>query len=417
MMLLRFRKWAAQLGPGLLYAGAAVGVSHLVQSTRAGAEFGFQLIVAVVLINVIKYPVFEAGPRYAAATGNTLLEGYKKIGNWAVIVYVLMSVLTMFIIMAAISIVTAGLFAQLTGLQIDPRHLAVMLLTVSLLVLGIGQYSLLDRFMKVIIVLLTVSTLVAVSLALLEPAVQQEAFEVQFSFGERTHVLFLVALIGWMPAPIDISIWHSVWSASKNKERGSRISLGPALLDFKIGYWGTMLLAMGFVALGALVMYGSGEPLQSGSVDFSGQIIRMYTRHLGQWAFPFIALAAFTTMFSTMLTCLDAFPRTLRKSSKLLIDSLQSDAKKHRELYWFWIIITVVGTSVILLYFLSSMRAMVDLATTISFVIAPVLAILNYIALNDKAIPREARQSPWMRRANLASIVVLSGFSLWFLLY
>lgn len=31
-------------GPGLLYAGAAVGVSHLVQSTRAGAEFEFQLL-------------------------------------------------------------------------------------------------------------------------------------------------------------------------------------------------------------------------------------------------------------------------------------------------------------------------------------------------------------------------------------
>ena len=31
------------LGPGLLFAGAAIGVSHLVQSTKAGAEFGFGL--------------------------------------------------------------------------------------------------------------------------------------------------------------------------------------------------------------------------------------------------------------------------------------------------------------------------------------------------------------------------------------
>jgi len=29
-----------KLGPGLLFAGAAIGVSHLVQSTRAGADFG-----------------------------------------------------------------------------------------------------------------------------------------------------------------------------------------------------------------------------------------------------------------------------------------------------------------------------------------------------------------------------------------
>ena len=33
-----------KLGPGLLFAGAAIGVSHLVQSTRSGADFGFGLI-------------------------------------------------------------------------------------------------------------------------------------------------------------------------------------------------------------------------------------------------------------------------------------------------------------------------------------------------------------------------------------
>ena len=47
------------LGPGLLFAGAAIGVSHLVQSTRAGAEFGFGFIWALLLINVVKYPFFS----------------------------------------------------------------------------------------------------------------------------------------------------------------------------------------------------------------------------------------------------------------------------------------------------------------------------------------------------------------------
>ena len=32
------------LGPGIMYAGAAIGVSHLVQSTRAGAGYGFALV-------------------------------------------------------------------------------------------------------------------------------------------------------------------------------------------------------------------------------------------------------------------------------------------------------------------------------------------------------------------------------------
>ena len=63
-----------KLGPGLLFAGAAIGVSHLVQSTKAGAEFGFGLIWALILSNIFKYPFFLYGPKYAAATGESLLD-------------------------------------------------------------------------------------------------------------------------------------------------------------------------------------------------------------------------------------------------------------------------------------------------------------------------------------------------------
>ena len=49
----------SKLGPGLLFAGAAIGVSHLVQSTRAGADFGWGLIWALILVNILKYPFFS----------------------------------------------------------------------------------------------------------------------------------------------------------------------------------------------------------------------------------------------------------------------------------------------------------------------------------------------------------------------
>ena len=70
-----------KLGPGLLFAGAAIGVSHLVQSTRAGADFGLGLLWALLLVNFFKYPFFQFGPRYALATGESLLSGYAKLGR------------------------------------------------------------------------------------------------------------------------------------------------------------------------------------------------------------------------------------------------------------------------------------------------------------------------------------------------
>ena len=61
-----------KLGPGLLFAGAAIGVSHLVQSTRAGADFGFGLLWALLLSNLFKYPFFLFGPKYSLATGESI---------------------------------------------------------------------------------------------------------------------------------------------------------------------------------------------------------------------------------------------------------------------------------------------------------------------------------------------------------
>ena len=107
------------LGPGLLFAGAAIGVSHLVQSTRAGADFGLGLLWALLLVNLFKYPFFQFGPRYASATGESLLDGYKKMGNGILIAYFILTFATMFTIQAAVTIVTAGLASQLFGFTND----------------------------------------------------------------------------------------------------------------------------------------------------------------------------------------------------------------------------------------------------------------------------------------------------------
>jgi Mn2+/Fe2+ NRAMP family transporter len=404
------------LGPGLLYAGAAIGVSHLVQSTRAGAEFGYQLAGVILLVNLLKFPVFEIGPRYAAATGKTLLDGYKQLGGWAVWIYVLISVATMFIIMAAITIVTAGLFAQLTQIEISAVPLALVLLVLATIILGFGHYSTLDRVMKLVVLLLTISTLTALAFSLHKPSVLSSDLSTVFDFDNRAHLLFLVALIGWMPAPVDIAIWHSVWSVSKNKSLGKTLTLRQVLTDFHIGYWGTTMLAVCFLSLGASIMYGTGQVPQSNAVGFAEQLINMYTANLGSWTFPIIALAAFTTMFSTQLTCLDAFPRTLRKSTKLLFPKVAAN-DYHEKIYWFWLLTTAFGTGIILVFYLQDMRSLVDLATTISFVIAPVLAVMNFVVMNGKSIDAKFRQPAWLRWFNLFSIILLCLFSLWYLWY
>jgi len=132
------KSFLQSLGPGLLFAGAAIGVSHLVQSTKAGAEFGFGLIWALLFVHLFKYPFFQFGPRYAAATGETLLDGYKKLGKGVLIAYYILNFATMFTIQAAVTIVTAGLASQLFGAFSVENNLvlwATLLMFISLIIL------------------------------------------------------------------------------------------------------------------------------------------------------------------------------------------------------------------------------------------------------------------------------------------
>ena len=395
------------LGPGLLFAGAAIGVSHLVQSTKAGAEFGAGLIWALVLAHLCKYPFFKFGPKYSAATGETLLEGYHKLGKGVLLAFFIMSFATMFTIQAAVTIVTASLAVEVFGLTSDVTMWSLIILTISIFILIIGRYKLLDNLMKYIILTLTLSTITAVVVAFTKAS---DGLNVTQIIPSGTiEITFLIAFLGWMPAPLDVSVWHSIWSIEKDKTTLFKTEVNDAVFDFNIGYLGTLFVGICFVLLGALVMYGSGEIFSDKGVVFANQLIQLYTKNLGSFSAIFIAVAAFTTMFSTTITALDASPRAMDISSRLLF---RKDWKKG---YWFWIIFLGIGTLVILAYFSENMGSMVKIATIISFLTTPLYAILNYKLITSKHVPEEHRPNKIMRWGSIVSIVILIAFSIWFI--
>ena len=391
------KKFFSILGPGLLYAGAAVGVSHLVQSTRAGAMFNFDLAGILILANLLKYPFFEFGPRYAIATGSNLVDGYRRIGLWAVILFALLTVLSMFVIQAAVTVVTVALLAFILNLTISITTLSIMILLVSMLILFFGKYSLLDKLIKFIIILLAVSTIVAVFYALgIEKIVTPQSLT-SFHWKKSADILFLISFVGWMPAPIDVSVWSSVWNLAKVKQLGYMPDLKSALNEFRVGYIGTAVLALGFLALGALVMYGTGEKLSPKGVVFSEQLIRMYTTSIGKWSFWIISIAAFTTMFSTTITVLDAYPRVLTPVFQNLFPGKWEKIRNKENIMWIWMVIMILGTIAIIAFAAKSMVYMVTVATVLSFVIAPVMAWLNYRVVTDRHMPEYARPGLFLR--------------------
>ena len=394
-----------KLGPGLLFAGAAIGVSHLVQSTRAGADFGFGLIWALVLSNLFKYPFFLFGPKYALATGETLLDGYKKLGNYVLVIYLLLSIVTMFTIQTAVTIVTAGLAIELFGITNDITIWATIITASCLVILLIGKYKFLDNLMKFVIITMTISTIIAVFFAGFSSTNTLELTQVFPK--EEVGIAFVVAFMGWMPAPLDISIWQSIWTLEKKKKE-KNIKNSDIVFDFKIGYLTTIVLGLCFVSLGALVMYDSGEVFSNNGGEFANQLISLYTDSIGNGAFLIIAIAAFLTMFSTTITCLDASPRAMKLTSKLLgFHKLNN--------YNFWIILLATGTLFIFVFYISEMGSLVKIATILSFITAPFYAFINFRLINSNHTPKSFRPSLFIKILSVLGILFLTSFSIWYL--
>ena len=395
-----------KLGPGLLFAGAAIGVSHLVQSTRAGADFGWGLVWALLIINVFKYPFFQYGPRYAISTGKTLLDGYYKLGKGYLWFYFILNFATMFTIQTAVTIVTAGLASELFGLTENMVIWSVIITVFCSLILIFGKYKTLDKVIKVIIIVLAISSVLALLIAFSN---YDNSISIKQIFPRSEGLLFLIAFMGWMPAPLDISIWHSIWTLEKNKIQKTKVKMVDSMFDFNVGYITTVILGLCFIGLGALVMYGSGESFSNQGGVFAKQLINLYTSNLGQGAYLIIAIAAFTTMFSTTITTLDASPRAMSKTIQLLF-------KKEKDFYITWIIILAVGTSLIFIFLLSEMGKLVQIATVLSFITAPIYAFLNYKLVNSDQVPKNLQPSKKLKFFSNLGLIFLTGFTLFYLL-
>lgn len=407
------------IGPGILYAATAVGASHLVQSTRAGASYGLALVFLILLTFVAKYPAFRFGAQYAAITGDSLLHGYRRQGFWAVVLYIIIALGTMFAAVPAVTLITAGLAKAAFGLPFDTFGISVVILGGSTAILIIGGYHLLDRLVKMLMVLLSVATVVATILVIpnVDWAASARLIPQEIAAAD---VFFIVALLGLMPSSVDISVWHSLWSVARANDSGYRPSLSESLGDFHIGYFGAFVLALCFVLLGTGVMHNSGLQFASGASDFATQLIDLYRNTLGDWSGPLIGLIAVAVMFSTVLTGLDGYPRAvvglanIFAAGKSPTGPLPTEST-NRAVYATSLFVLVFGSTLILYLFVTSLQLIVDLASTIMFIFAPIVAWLNHRVMTSRTIPGPARPGRGLRLLSILGIAWLAAFSAYYL--
>jgi Mn2+/Fe2+ NRAMP family transporter len=420
------KNFSKVLGPGILFASTAIGVSHLVQSTRAGADFGFSLLLFVILANVLKYPFFEYGSRYANVTGKSLIDGYKQIGNWMLGVYIIITIGTMFFVTAAVAMVTGGFMENLFGLtgvfssKIIPT---LIVLVICATILLIGKFSALDKLLKIVGIVLLLSTVIAFVLTLINGPISKEPLFVKdlSLFGSDTKSIatlaFVISLMGWMPTAVDLSAWNSLWTIERIKETNYKPSLKETLFEFRFGYIVSAVLSVVFVTLGAFLLFNTGTQLPESNAEFSHAVVTLYTQVIGDWSYIIIAASAFSIMFSTCIAVLDGYGRSFKKCVELVMP--QSNSKNA----YSYALVTVAAVSLGIIYYYLELSGnpkgftqLVDVATALSFGVGPIIAIANFYLVTSKEIAPEHKPGKALKILSIIGIVFLSLFNVLYFL-
>ncbi|APQ17874.1 NRAMP family divalent metal transporter [Maribacter hydrothermalis] len=400
------------LGPGLLFASMAIGTSHLVLSTKAGAQYGWVMVIPIILANILKYPFFEFGVRYTSVTNKTLIEGYLNRGKGYLWFYAIITLVTTFTILAALYTVTAGLFINLFGINTSSISIVALwlfLIISSLLIFG--KYKFLEISLKFVVSILFIALLVTTILVLFKGPVNHLPNFTPTPIFNEVGILFLIGLMGWMPTTVEASSWVSLWSIEKWKNQ-EKPSLKESLQEFNIGYSITAILAIFFMIIGWFTLYGTNVELSNNAVSFADQVVRLFTEHIGAWAYLFIAISAFATMFSTCMTAHDALARVSLDIISLLNPKSKSYSSKRA--FAFGIIVLTIVNFIVIAAFSANMGKLVALATFVSFVVAPIIGYMNLKNVISKDIAPEFRPNKSLKFLTYLGILFLSLFSLYY---
>lgn len=194
------------------------------------------------------------------------------------------------------------------------------------------------------------------------------------------------------------------------------------LFDFNFGYITSALLSICFVTLGAYMFFGTGNELATSSDAFANQVVEIFSGNIGQWSYMIIAAASFSIMFGTCIAVFDGYARAMERTSELLFLSRvkASEALKDTRFYNGSILVIGVGAYALIHHFIfatgnvQGFKKLVDVATTLSFIVAPVIAIANYRLVTATSFPPEAKPRMWLRTLSVTGIMFLTGFTIYY---
>lgn len=355
-------------GPGFLVTAAFIGPGTVTTCSIAGADFGYALIFALVFASVTTVVLQLMTGRLSLGSGQDLaqsLRGYSQ-NRWIRLLFILLT----------LSSITFGCAAYEAGniiggsLGLDmitpiPQKIWVVLISaVAIIILGIRKYRLVEKFLIVLVFLMSLSFLT--TMVIIRPNLLGIIKGLVPSFPPNS--LFIVlALVGTTVVPYNLFL-HSSAVKEKWKSKGHLKDVKKDLL-FSVCLGG--FISISIVITSAVAFHTGGITLESGA-----QMAQQLKPLFGTFTNILFGIGFFAAGMSSAVTA----PYAAAFASSGILNWKGGHNSKGFRAVWMGVILIGMAVSLLNLKPIS----VIVFAQVANGIILPVASIFLLVVLNNR---------------------------------
>lgn len=247
------------IGPGIFCIGYTVGTGSITSMSKAGSQYGADLLWVLALSCLFAWTLMEAYGRFAVVTGRTAVNSFKtelKYGKFLAIVLIVGIVIGQWNSLSGIVGLSSHAIYEISRLFLpgleQENYWAVLIIAVIILgllysLLMVGKYSLIEKILIIFVTIMGVSFLISMFIVLPSPSEIVKGFVPSIPEGPGGN-LMVAAFVGTtMAAPTfvvrPLLMRGKGWGKDHTRSQ-SRDALFSAILMFVIS-GSVMITAMG----------------------------------------------------------------------------------------------------------------------------------------------------------------------------
>ncbi len=402
------------VGPGFVYVLTILGTGDLITNSTAGAGYRYALIWALGLTLVLRYVWVNTSAKYVLVTGESLMQGYARLGNWFILL-MLVSLLVLRHFYNLYQILMMGSGANLLlplPTEWSSSIWALLFTGIGFVMMFWGGYSVIETFCKILVGAMGTSMVVAAVLSNPDPVgIAQGMFipSLPQSEGLYSSLLILMALVGTEAGSMtNLTYAYFIY------EKGWRNVRHLKQQRFDLGFGVVCLFIMG-----TLLQVAAAGTVGEQGIDLEGadDLVRIFSESqgmigtivfgLGLWGAAFSTFVGGTIGYALIITdlCRNFIPRF-----KLPPDQKIENIKNDPIYRW-----SVILWSFSPLYILFTGVRPVWLVLVFSSVVVmmiPILAVALMIITNKKDLMGKYKNG-WVTNAILALLVTIALYFTW----